>query len=98
MSLLSEIQNATTDSNTELPMLLRKCKVLAVSLGNPEFKQWVENELNGYGDIKSLPDYRILNVNSKGSFSGPLQHEQRDLNIPLGCIDKKFHKIYVTHI
>ncbi len=92
MSLLREIQNAAIDSNTDLALLLRKCKVLAARLGNPEFKQWVENELSGYADIENLPDYRILNVNSKGHFSGPFQSGLRNADIPLSCIPKEFHK------
>lgn len=92
MSLLREIQDAAIDSNTELAVLLRKCKVLAARLGNPEFKQWVENELSGYNDVESLPDYRILIVNSKGDFSGPFQSGIRNANIPLLCIKEELRK------
>lgn len=96
MSLLREIQNAAIDSKTELADLLRKCKVLAARLKNPEFKQWVENELSGYRSSESLPDYRIFKVNSKGNFSGSFQSGLRNANIPLSCIDKEFHE-YLTH-
>jgi len=48
VSLLREIQEAAIDSRVELTTLLRKCKVLAARLGNVEFKEWVEQELNGY--------------------------------------------------
>ena len=92
MSLLREIQNAAIDSNTELAVLLRKCKVLAARLGNPEFKQWVESELSGYDNAEDLPEYRILRVNSKGHFSGPFQSGLRNADIPLFCIEKDFHK------
>tara|TARA_R110002012_G_scaffold83884_1_gene210677 strand:- start:2863 stop:3756 length:894 start_codon:yes stop_codon:yes gene_type:complete len=96
MSLLREIQDAAIDSNTELAALLRKCKVLAARLGNPEFKKWVENELSGYVEIENLPDYRILTVNSKGNFSGPFQSGLRNADIPLMCIDEGFrqHLVY----
>ncbi|MGG2296617.1 hypothetical protein ACQUZQ_08615 [Aeromonas veronii] len=90
MSLLREIQDAAIDSNTNLAVLLRKCKVLAARLGSPEFKEWVENELSGYNDIKRLPEYRILKVNSKGHFSGPFQSGLRNADIPLSCIEKEF--------
>ena len=92
MSLLREIQDAAIDSNTELAVLLRKCKVLAARLGSPEFKQWVENELSGYEDIDTLPEYRVMKVNSKGHFSGPFQSGLRNADIPLSCIEKDFHK------
>lgn len=93
MSLLREIQAAAIDSNTDLAVLLRKCKVLAARLGNPEFKQWVENELSGYKDIDDLPEYRVMHVNSKGHFSGPFQSGLRNADIPLLCIPKKYHEI-----
>lgn len=92
MSLLREIQDAAIDSNTELAVLLRKCKVLAARLGSPDFKQWVENELSGYEEIETLPEYRIMKVNSKGHFAGPFQSGLRNADIPLSCIEKDFHK------
>ena len=92
MSLLREIQDAAIDSNVNLAAVLRKCKLLAARLGNPEFKQWVENELSGYPSVDDLPDYRVLQVNSKGHFSGPFQSGLRNADIPLSCIDKKFHR------
>ncbi len=89
MSLLREIQDAAIDSDTELAALLRKCKVLAARLGNDDFKQWVNNELVGYEDIESLPEYRKLYVNSKGHFSGPFQSGLRNADIPMSCVPKK---------
>ncbi|WP_313559146.1 AbiTii domain-containing protein [Ruminiclostridium cellobioparum] len=92
MSLLREIQDAAIDSKSDLSVLLRKCKVLAARLGNPEFKQWIESELSGYKGIESLPDYRVHCVNSKGHFSGPFQSGLRNADIPLICIPEEFHK------
>ena len=92
MSLLREIQEAAIDNNVELPTLLRKCKVLAARLGNEGLSNWVDSELNGYSDIDDLPDYRILNVNSKGHFSGPFGSGLRNADIPLICIEEKFRE------
>jgi hypothetical protein len=96
MSLLREIQDAAIDSNTELAVLLRKCKVLAARLGSPEFKQWVENELSGYSDIENLPSYRILRVHSKGHFAGPFQSGLRYADIPMSCIPEELHE-HLSH-
>lgn len=92
MSLLRDIQAAAIDSSVPLATLLRKCKVLAARLGNAEFKQWIEDELNGYKSSESLPSYRTLYVNSKGHFSGPFQSELRNADIPLSCIPAKFRE------
>ena len=66
MSLLREIQSAATDTNIDVPTLLRKAKILASRLKNKELASWVDNELDGYPDGKDLPPYRILAVSSKG--------------------------------
>lgn len=92
MSLLREIQDAVTGSDVELTTILRKCKILSARLGNTEFKQWVENELNGYSDQDNLPKYRVLNVNSKGHFSGPFQSGIKNADIPLSCIPEKYRE------
>lgn len=62
MSLLRDIQDLASSSSKdiELSTLLRKCKILATRLNHPGFKSWVENELNGYNDVSSLPSYRFF--------------------------------------
>jgi hypothetical protein len=97
MSLLREIQNSAIDSKTELSTLLRKCKVLAARLGNPEFKMWVEQELSGYPNQSNLPEYRVIIVNSKGHFSGPFQSGLRNANIPMLCIPEEFRDM-LSHV
>lgn len=92
MSLLRQIQNAAIDSSVDLPSLLRKCKVLAARLGSDDFKRWIEYELSGYPNKESLPDYRILNVNSKGHFSGAFGSGLRNADIPLSCVPEKLRE------
>jgi len=92
MSLLRDIQNATIDANVDISVILRKCKVLAARLGNEAFKKWVDQELNGYQNKDTLPDYRILDVNSKGDFIGPAGSSLKNADIPLACIPKKFRE------
>jgi len=91
MSLLRDIQNAAIDANMDISVILRKCKVLAARLGNEAFKKWVDQELNGYQNKDTLPNYRILDVNSKGDFIGPAE-SLKNADIPLACIPKKFRE------
>lgn len=86
MSLLRDIQDAAISSEIELSVVLRKCRVLSARLGNDEFKKWVEQELNGYKNIKELPDYRIFEVQSKGHFFGPYGSGIKNADIPLICM------------
>jgi hypothetical protein len=90
MSLLRDIQNAAVDPNTDVTTLLRKCKILAVRLGNEELKRWVDNELNGYEKSENLPKYRILHVGSCGHFSGVFGRRLENAPIPPSCLPEKF--------
>lgn len=92
MSLLRQIQDSAVDSSVELPALLRKCKVLAFRLGNEDFKRWIDNELSGYDEKTDLPEYRILNVNSKGHFSGAFGSGLKNADIPLMCLPEDFRE------
>lgn len=66
MSLLRDIQNSAIDENTSIITLLRRCHVLAARLGNEDFSNWVNQELNGYSSQDTLPEYRRTHVQSVG--------------------------------
>lgn len=92
MSLLREIQNDAVNTNVKVSDLLRKCKILAYRLGNEDFKIWIENELNGYSNVKEeeLPAYRVLEkLNSKGHFAGPFNSGLRNADIPIFNLPKE---------
>jgi len=92
MSLLRDIQNDVIDTNVDISAILRKCKVLAVRLGNEPFENWVDQELNGYKNKKLLPDYRIVQVYSKGNFSGPFGSGLNNADIPFLSIPEKYRE------
>lgn len=96
MSLLREIQQAAaaTDPAVDLPSLLRKCKILANRLGNPEFKQWVDFELKGYPDLAKLPDYRVFSVCIHGDFTGEGDQRYQMPRSMKGPRPKKFESTY----
>lgn len=83
MNLIQELQNDILDSKTSLSSILRKAKVLASTLKNKEFKNWVDNELNGYPESKEkIPDYRQGRAESYGHFSGPFGSALKNFPIP----------------
>lgn len=102
MSLLREIQNAATDSSSNLATVLRKCRILAARLHNEPFKEWVDKELNGYDfeteeDRKRLPPYRFLDgVQSRGHFSGPFGSGLKNGVIPPSCIPEEWRDVLTT--
>jgi hypothetical protein len=87
MSLLREIQEAAVDASTPLPVVLRKCMVLAARLGHEPFKKWVDDELNGYPPDTDLPAYRrIGGLTSIGTFFGPMGTALRNMPLPLAPV------------
>lgn len=93
MTLLREIQRDAVDPTVDLPTLLRKCKILASRLGNENFKNWVDNELNGYDNPEQLPEYRILDVESQGHFVGLAGRQLKNAPIPPSCLPKELRKL-----
>lgn len=92
MSLLQDIQNAAVDPHTDICALLRMCKILAVRLGNDEFKKWADSELNGYKDMKDLPEYRIIDIQSYGHFDGLAGSGLRNAPIPPSCLPESIRE------
>ena len=91
MSFLREITDAAVDTNVDISTLLRKCKVLAVRLGNKDFDSWVEHELNGYNSPDEVPSYRILkSVQLRGNFVGMFQSSANNIPIPPSDIPKEY--------
>lgn len=82
MKLVDEIVEMASDSKRPLGDALRKCLVLAFELKNANLKEWVEKELNGFDGDEEAPDYRRVNLHSKGHFSGPLGASIRNRPIP----------------
>jgi hypothetical protein len=91
MSLLREIQDATTAPGFKLADVLRKAKILAARLDHQAFKEWIERELNGYKSIDELPEYRTLRgIPSYGDFFGPFNSGVRNAPIPMSAIPEDF--------
>lgn len=67
--IIQSIQQDILNPNVSLANILLKAKVLAHRLHNDEFKQWVRNELDGYSEKELIPDYRVLEVLSFGTFA-----------------------------
>jgi hypothetical protein len=85
-TLLRKIQEAAIDHSTDLPSLLRMCKVLAMQLRSTTLKAWVDAELNGYKNRESLPDYRIIGVPSELTVFNPVSGN-KTVDIPRSAIE-----------
>lgn len=60
-SLVLELQQDAINHNEKVTTLLRKALVVATKLNFPEFRKWIEQELEGYdGKSQNIPNYRIV--------------------------------------
>jgi hypothetical protein len=81
--LVKEIRDGLANSTANLSGLLRKAKILSLSLGNAEFKAWTTNELNGYSSDEELPPYRVIPSQPVGYFAGPFGSTVENMVLPI---------------
>ena len=89
ITLLTEIQTLLTTPEVDLATVLRKALILASRLGNQEFKEWVQSELQGYPGEAPVPDYRVLHLQSVGTFSGPGGGGMKNAPIPYSNVPEE---------
>jgi hypothetical protein len=92
MTLIDQIQQEAVDSKSDLGALLRKCRVLAARLGSRPLEDWLVRESDGYPEDTEVPGYRILRLELKGHFAGPLGSGLRNAPIPFLCLPEKIRK------
>lgn len=93
MSLIHDIQAASIAQNSDIPTMLRMCKLLAARISHQEFAHWVHRELNGYPTVDELPDYRVVRADSYGTFVGEFQQAGK-LQIPISVLPKEIQEQY----
>ena len=82
MTLLDDIRTDLTNESASLTNTLRKAKILASSIELPEFREWIDSELNGYPDEEKIPSYRRYRPINLGTFSGPFQSGAENVVLP----------------
>jgi hypothetical protein len=80
---LTDLQDAGAGSKMPLRELLRRLKILAARLPLAELGTWVDRELSGYPDAKSLPPYRgPFTASVLGNFKGRFGSSMQNAIIP----------------
>ena len=83
MSLIDDIRSDLISESSSVSNTLRKAKILASELGSPEFREWVDSEINGYADMKKVPSYRRSQTYNFGNFYGPFQRSRKNVILPI---------------
>ena len=82
LNLLDDIRSDLVNESANLPNTLRKAKILASEIKLPEFREWVDSELNGYSEVDMVPAYRRFRTINLGIFSGPFNSGVRNMVLP----------------
>jgi len=86
MKLINEIIEILSSENCNLENALIKTKILLHKMGEKSLLTWVNQELNGYEDLKSVPNYR----KTKNLVVGTLQnYTTRYTNQPIPTMHLK---------
>lgn len=68
MELINTIINELIDAEKSLSNPLLKTAFLAHKIKNVQLSEWVNSELKGYNDETTLPPYRKIKANIRGTF------------------------------
>ena len=95
MKLIDDIIEILSSDTGKLSDALIKTKVLLHKVGHKELVPWVNSELNGYPDMDSIPEYRILPAQvlvnaSNGAYRVTSHH------IPMGHLNEKHRESLET--
>lgn len=95
MRLLDQIIEQVNDDAIGLASLLRKCLVLAAEIKSERLRIWATNELNGYGEVDDLPQYRMVQITARGFFVGPMRAQINNQPLPSLVLDEN-HRWWAT--
>ena len=70
-SHLAAVIDSLTGGSSRVADTLRQSKILAHKIGLPEFRSWIDRELNGYSEDAELPLYRICKAQNLATLIGP---------------------------
>ncbi|MFS1702899.1 hypothetical protein [Alteromonas sp. AMM-1] len=97
MSLLREIQASLISDEPNLGSVLLKLRLLAARLGSDILGDWVKHEMSGYPKVVELPEYRVVGVSFKGTFSGPFNSGINNAPIPTALVEKHAGEHWTNH-
>lgn len=94
-----EINKIIQDLGDDKPIkgILLKSQIVAAKLNNTEFKEWINNEQNGYPN-NDVPDYRKLNAIVKADINQPFVGIYQNYTIPSGLSDSDTINDFMGHV
>lgn len=94
MSLVLDLQKELYDNKISAEEALRKAYVISRKLNINDMNEWINNELNGYQNVKNIPTYRNINgtVEAFNPYHGwyPIKFTDLDIEEILNNINLNF--------
>jgi hypothetical protein len=97
ISILHEIQAALLSDEADLSTILLKLRFLASRLGSEPLEDWVKYETSGYPLEVDVPEYRVVGVTYRGTWSGPLGRMIQNAPIPPHAIEQFAGENWTSH-
>lgn len=94
---MREIQASLISDEPNLGGVLLKLRLLAARLGSDILSDWVKHEMSGYPTDVDLPDYRVIGVSFKGTFSGPFGSGINNAPIPTALVEQHAGEHWSNH-
>ena len=94
---MREIQASLISDEPNLGGVLLKLRLLAARLGSDILSDWVKHEMSGYPTDVDLPDYRVIGVSFKGTFSGPFGSGINNAPIPTALVEQHADEHWSNH-
>lgn len=97
MGILGDVQAELLSSNADLSTILLKLRFLASRLGSDALAEWVKYEAEGYPAEAEVPDYRVVGVTYKGTWSGPFNSGMNNAPVPSYLIKEHAGEDWVNY-
>ena len=87
-ALLRDMKRRLLDDSIPVSSILRMALVLSYETKDLKFREWVNSELDGYGENDEVPDYRHGRCQSFGNFVGPGYAYMNAMPLPPSCLGR----------
>lgn len=88
MALFHDLQADLLNGSASIGPALLKVRFLASRIGSAALEEWVKHEANGYSQDADVPNYRVIGVSYRATFSGPFGSGISNAPIPPALVAK----------
>lgn len=88
VNTLEQLKASVHDPHISVTQLARLCLAYTRSVKDRKFSAWLKKELDGYEDLKDIPDYRKVPVESRANLFDGVTHA-KNIAIPMSIFEEQ---------